>query len=48
MVDHVPNDSVDAKSRFDDVRDVPLARFLDGLLVWLDMFFVDLNDFTTR
>ena len=38
MVDDVPDDSVDAKRRFNDVRNVPFPRLLDRLLIGFDVF----------
>ena len=46
MVNDVPNDAVNAKGWFNHVRDVPLARFLDGLLIGLDVCFLNGHRFS--
>ena len=37
MVEDMPENTIDAKGRLNNVRNVPLSGFLDGLLIGLDM-----------
>lgn len=38
MIDDVPDDSVNTKRWFNDVREVPFSGFFDGFFVGLDVF----------
>ena len=47
VVDDVPNDAIDAKRWFDDVGQVPLPGFLDGLSICLHVFRLNHDDVAT-